>query len=136
MLKRASKHGWRGARAGSAEPAASGRAISPYFYPKTPERVLFDDLGHQVQTVLDGRRATLEILAPDLFRHDIVAQTQLNFGDLVDWMGQRFDARGIDGLHFFDQGENIIELSQGLLRLAFSQFKSRQMGDAGYVIQI
>jgi len=84
-----------------------------------PHPCLLNYPGNQVQTVLGRGRALLEVITADLFRHGIGTQAQGDFGNLVDRMGQGLNARGVDSLHFFDQRENIIQLSQRLLRLAF-----------------
>ena len=48
-------------------------------------------------------------------------------------MAERLNAFGIDGLHFFNECENAVELFQRFTGLFRRQFKVRQMSDTCYI---
>src|SRR5690606_27920224 len=76
-------------------------------------RVLFDHLGHQVETVLRGRGDLLVVVAAVRLAGNVVAQAQRQRGlGCGDRVVQRRDAGGVDGAQFLDQREDAIELVQ------------------------
>jgi hypothetical protein len=93
-------------------------------------RFLFNDLRHQIQAVLRGRRGALELVALYDFSYGVVTQAQRNIFNLFDRMGERFDALGIHGLHLLDEAEEVIELDKRVLSFGVSQFEPRKMRDA------
>jgi hypothetical protein len=98
-------------------------------------RVLLDHLRHEVQAFLHSRRRALESFAFDRFGHRVVTQTQRDVFDLLDRMGKRGDAGGIDRLHLLDEAEKIVELDKRVLSVGVGQFEPRKMRDAFYIGQ-
>ncbi len=50
-------------------------------------------------------------------------------------VGQRLDARRIDGLHLRDHAEKIIQLGAHALAFFWGEFQPRQMGNAVNVVE-
>src|SRR6478672_56373 len=88
---------------------------------------LFDDLGHEVQAVLGGRRRLLVIVAAVWLIGNIVAQAQREARVVgSDRLRQRFDAAGVDRLHLLDQRKNAVELVQRRGSLLVAEFELGQ----------
>ena len=91
--------------------------------------------GTRYRPSCDGRRRALESFAVDRFGHRVVTQTQRDVFDLLDRMGKRRDAGGIDRLHLLDEAEEIVELGKRVLSFGVSQFEPREVRDAFYIGQ-
>src|SRR6185437_26185 len=77
----------------------------------------------------------LESFAVDRLGYGVAAQTQRDVFNLLDRMGQRCDAGGIDRLHLLDEAEKIVELGTRVLSVGVGQFEPREMRDALYIGQ-
>src|SRR5574344_613928 len=102
---------------------------------KLARRLLFDDFGNQEQALL-GRRGVAQIgIALIGLGDHIVLQAQLHVLQHGHGVGQRLDARRIDGLHLRNHAEKIIQLDAHLLAFLRGEFQSRQMGNAVNVVR-
>src|SRR5581483_9503964 len=64
------------------------------------------------------------------FGHRVVAQAQRDVLDLLDRMGKRRDARGVDRLHLLDEAKKLVELDKRVFGVGVGQFEPREMRDA------